>query len=57
MSIDKSEETLTPEQQIKVLKVQLEQAQQKVRLFESVIDVLRKDYGVRVVRGIQYCSA
>jgi len=29
---------------------QLEQAQEKARLFEAVIDVLRKDYGVRVVK-------
>ena len=40
----------TPEQQIKALQVQLEQAQEKAKLFEAVIDVLRKDYGVRVVK-------
>jgi transposase-like protein len=50
MPIDKTQGTLTPEQQIKALKVQLEQAQEKARLFEAVIDVLRKDYGVRVVK-------
>ncbi|MEG5129522.1 IS3 family transposase, partial [Microcoleus sp. ARI1-B5] len=49
MPIDKKNPgALTPEQQIKALQVQLQQAQEKARLFEAVIDVLRKDYGVRV---------
>ncbi|AFU44716.1 ispsy11, transposase orfa [Acidovorax sp. KKS102] len=30
--------------------MQLAQAQEKARLFEAVIDVLRKDYGVRIVK-------
>lgn len=50
MPIDKSSTQLTPEQQIKALQVQLAQAQEKARLFESVLDVLKKDYGVRVVK-------
>ena len=55
MPLDKTKGPLTPEQQIKALQVQLEQvqleqAQEKARLFEAVIDVLRKDYGVRVVK-------
>lgn len=50
MPIDKTPRPLTPEQQIKALQVQLAQAQEKARLFEAVIDVLRKDYGVRVVK-------
>lgn len=50
MPIDKTPVPLTPEQQIKVLQVQLKQAQEKAQLFEAVIDVLRKDYGVRVVK-------
>ena len=51
MPIDKKNTgALTPEQQIKALQVQLEQAQEKARLFEAVINVLRKDYGVRVVK-------
>ena len=50
MPIDKTAGPLTPEQQIKALQVQLEEAQEKARLFEAVIDVLRKDYGVRVVK-------
>ena len=50
MPIDKTAGPPTPEQQIKALQVQLEEAQEKARLFEAVIDVLRKDYGVRVVK-------
>ena len=41
---------LTPEQRIKELEVQLEEAREKARLFEAVLDVLKKDYGVRVVK-------
>lgn len=41
---------LTPEQKIKALEVQLRQANEKAQLFEAVLDVLRKDYGVRVVK-------
>lgn len=50
MPIDKTAGPPTPEQQIKALQAQLEDAQEKARLFETVIDVLRKDYGVRVVK-------
>lgn len=50
MPIDKTPMPLTPEQQIKDLQVQLRDAQEKAQLFEAVIDVLRKDYGVRVVK-------
>lgn len=50
MPIDKSSTPLTPEQQIKALQVQLAQAQEKAKLFEAVLDVLKKDYGVRVVK-------
>ncbi len=41
---------LTPEQQIKALQVQLREAREKAQLFEAVLDVLKKDYGVRVVK-------
>ena len=41
---------LTPEQQIKALQVQLKEAKEKAQLFEAVLDVLKKDYGVRVVK-------
>lgn len=40
----------TPEQRIKALEVQLKDAQDKAQLFEAVLDVLKKDYGVRVVK-------
>jgi transposase-like protein len=40
----------TPEQRIKALEVQLQAAQEKARLFEAVIDVLKRDYGVKVVK-------
>ena len=51
MPIDKKNTgALTPEQQIKALQVQLAQAQEKAGLFEAVIDVLRKDYGVCIVK-------
>lgn len=50
MPQDKSPAVLTPEQQIKALEVQLKQANEKARLFEAVLDVLKQDYGVRVVK-------
>ncbi len=50
MPIDKDPTPLSPEQQIKALQVQLKQAEQKAQFFEAVVDVLKKDYGVRVVK-------
>ncbi len=50
MPPDKSPAPLTPEQQIKALEVQLKEANEKASLFEAVLDVLQKDYGVRVVK-------
>ncbi len=41
---------MTPEQKIKALEVQLREAREKAQLFEAVLDVLKKDYGVRVVK-------
>lgn len=41
---------LTPEQRIRELEEQLELANQKAEFFESVINVLKNDYGVRVVK-------
>lgn len=41
---------LTPEQRIKALEVQLREANEKAQLFEAVLEVLKKDYGVRVVK-------
>ena len=45
-----SSQLLTPEQRIKELEVQLKEAQEKSQFFEAVIDFLKKDYGVRVVK-------
>ena len=50
MPIDKTPKPLTPEQQIKALQVQLAEANEKAQLFEAVLEVLKKDYGVRVVK-------
>lgn len=41
---------LTPEQRIKELEQQLAEAQQKAEFFEAVVDVLKRDHGVRVVK-------
>lgn len=41
---------LTPEQKIKALKVQLREANEKARLFEAVLDALKKDDGMRLVK-------
>lgn len=46
----KSSQGLTPEQRIKELEVQLKEAREKSQFFEAVIDVLKKDFGVRVVK-------
>lgn len=40
----------TPEQRIKELEQQLAQVQQKADFFEAVVDVLKRDYGVSVVK-------
>ncbi len=50
MPRDKTPTEQTPEQQIKALQVQLKEANEKAQLFEAVLDVLKKDYGVRVVK-------
>ncbi len=39
-----------PEQKIRAVEVQLREANEKARLFEAVLDVLKKDYGVRIVK-------
>ncbi|MNG06071.1 hypothetical protein D3C85_1894960 [compost metagenome] len=41
---------LTPEQRIKELEQQLELANQKAQFFEAVMDVLKQDYGVSIVK-------
>ncbi len=42
--------TQTPEQRIKELERQLAQTQQKADFFEAVVDVLKRDYGVSIVK-------
>ncbi len=39
---------LTPEQRIRELETQLKEAREKASLFEAVLDVMRKDYGIVV---------
>jgi transposase len=41
---------LTPEQQIKALQVQLAQANEKAKLFEAMLDVIKREYGVRLTK-------
>lgn len=41
---------LTPEQRIKALEKQLAETQQKAEFFEAVVNVLKKDYGVSIVK-------
>ena len=50
LSQSTNSQMLTPEQRIKELEVQLKEAREKSQFFEAVIDVLKKDYGVRVVK-------
>lgn len=47
---DPSNKELTPDQRIKQLEVQLKHANEKAKLFEAVLDVLKKDYGVSVAK-------
>lgn len=41
---------LTPEQRIKELEVQLKESQEKAAFFEAVVNVLKRDYGVKVAK-------
>lgn len=41
---------LTPEQRIKALEKELEDTKIKAEFFEAVVNVLEKDYGVRMVK-------
>lgn len=38
----------TPEQRIKELETQLRDANQKAQLFEAVLEVIRKEYGIKL---------
>lgn len=48
MPADQKSKPLTPEQRIKELEAQLREAREKSALFEAVLDVMRKDYGITV---------
>ncbi len=41
---------LTPEQKIKELEQKLAESEQKAKFFESVVNVLKNDYGVSIVK-------
>ena len=41
---------LTPEQKIKALEKELEDAKLKAQFFETIVDVLDKDFGVRITK-------
>ncbi len=50
-SMDEPDKPLTPEQRIKELEEALAQANQKAQFFEAVVDVLKNDFGVSVVKS------
>ncbi|MCY1526578.1 hypothetical protein D9M68_616110 [compost metagenome] len=50
ISVSEPDLPLTPEQRIKELEKQLELANQKAQFFEAVVDVLKNDYGVSIVK-------
>jgi len=53
MPMGRPRSSLTAEQQrIKELESQLQEAQEKASLFEAVLDVLKKDYGVPVKKPL-----
>lgn len=47
---DEPKRPSTPEQRIKELEQKLAESEQKAAFFEAVINVLKKDYGVNVVK-------
>jgi transposase-like protein len=48
--MDEQSLPLTPEQRIKELEEKLALANQKAQFFEAVVDVLKNDYGVSIVK-------
>lgn len=46
--VSKDNPPLTPEQRIKQLEVALKESNQKSALFEAMLDVIRKEYGVKL---------
>ncbi|MBE1300377.1 MAG: hypothetical protein GJ680_10795 [Alteromonadaceae bacterium] len=41
---------LTPEQRIRALEKELEDTKLKAQFFEAIVDVLDKDFGVRITK-------
>jgi transposase-like protein len=46
--VSKSTMPQTPEQRIKELETQLKDANQKAQLFEAMLEVIRKEYGIKL---------
>lgn len=46
--VGKPDQPLSPEQRIKELETQLKHANEKAQLFEAMLDVIRKEYGVKL---------
>ena len=46
--VSKQPKPQTPEQRIKELETQLKDATQKAQLFEAMLEVIRKEYGVKL---------
>lgn len=46
--VSKPDQPPTPDQRIKELETQLKQANEKAQLFEAMLDVIRKEYGVKL---------
>jgi hypothetical protein len=46
--VSKPAQPQTPEQRIKELETQLKQANQKAQLFEAMLEVIGKEYGVKL---------
>jgi len=49
-TVNNPAQPLTPEQRIKELEAQLKLSKQKAELLESMLDVIRKEYGVKLVK-------
>jgi len=47
---DGEDQFQSPQQRIKALEAQLKAAQQRAELFDAIVDVLRQEYGITVVK-------
>lgn len=50
--VSKQPKPQTPEQRIKELETQLKDATQKAQLFEAMLEVIRKEYGVKLPKKL-----